>query len=71
MTDYKLENYWALIKDNKVMNVAVFDMPESDIQEFAKAVNADYAIHCEPHNRTPNTGETWDGENFIPETTEE
>ena len=64
--DYKLNLSWALIKDGIVLNTAVFEISEPEIQEFAKASGADYAIHCEPHNTTPSPGSTWDGEKFIP-----
>jgi hypothetical protein len=66
--DYKLNLSWALIKDGIVLNTAVFEMPENEIQDFAKLSGADYAVHCDPHNTTPSPGSTWDGEKFIPPT---
>jgi hypothetical protein len=64
MADYGLANYWALIKDSIVLNTVVFDMPETEIQNFVKTLGADFAISCEPHGISPSCGYTWDGEKF-------
>jgi hypothetical protein len=69
--DYKLELSWALVKDNVVLNTAVFEMSEPEIQKFAQSLGADFAIHCLPHKHNPSAGSTWDGEKFTPPVIEE
>lgn len=57
-----MENY-ALIKNNKVINVIVFDNPTEELlNTFKEFHQVDYIIPSE----SCGIGWDWDGTNFIP-----
>lgn len=55
---------YAFIKDNKVVNIAVFDDPTEELlQKFKEESNVDLLISLK--DKKVILGSTWDGQDFI------